>query len=302
MKPQHSEVKHSPATHSPVKRRIAFQGELGAFSQVAAAQLAGGDFVPVPFQSFEEIFLAVRNGKCHAAAVPIENTLHGSVHGNYDLLLKYNLPIRNETYVRIVHNLIAAPHVKFSDVKRVYSHEVALNQCRTFFENHPRIEKQVYYDTAGSVKMVMEKGLRDAAAIASAAAAEIYGANILKKSIEDDRQNFTRFFLLEKPKRREPLPRGKEEKPGDVTYKTSLVFTTRNTPGALFRSLSAFALRDLNLTKIESRPLRGKPWEYLFYLDFIGHTEDTAAKNALRHLAEIADMWRVLGCYPAGKL
>jgi prephenate dehydratase len=278
-----------------LKRKIAFQGELGAFSQVAAAQLAGAPFVPVPFQSFEEVFLAVKNGKCHAAAIPIENTLHGSVHENYDLLLKYNLPICNETYVRIVHNLIAGPRVKFGDITRVFSHPVALNQCRSFFEKNPAIEKTPFYDTAGSVKMLMEEKLADAGAIASSTAAEIYGANILKKSIEDDRENFTRFFLLEKPGRRSAAA----EKA--TRYKTTVVFTTRNIPGALFRSLSAFALRDLNLTKIESRPLRGKPWEYLFYLDFIGHTEDPVSKHALSHLAEFADMWRVLGCYPAGK-
>jgi prephenate dehydratase len=278
-----------------VKRRIAFQGELGAFSQVAAAQLAGELFVPVPFQSFEEVFLAVKNGKCHAAAIPIENTLHGSVHENYDLLLKYNLPICDETYVRIVHNLIAPPRVKFSDIHRVFSHPVALNQCRNFFENNSGIERTPFYDTAGSVKMLMEQGLTDAGAIASSTAAEIYGAHILKRSIEDDRENFTRFFLLEKPGRRtRPAEKG-------TRFKTTVVFTTRNIPGALFRSLSAFALRDLNLTKIESRPLRGKPWEYLFYLDFIGHTEDPVSKHALSHLAEFADMWRVLGCYPAGK-
>ncbi len=280
-----------------VKRRIGFQGELGAFSQVAAAQLARGPFVPVPFQSFEEVFLAVRNGKCHAAALPIENSLHGSVHENYDLLLKYDLPIRNETYVRIVHNLIAAPGVKFSGIRRVFSHPVALNQCRNFFEKNPGVQKTTFYDTAGSVKMVMEEGLRDAGAIASAAAAEIYGAHILKKSIEDDRENFTRFFLLEKPGKRK-LPAAPAK---DVRYKTTVVFTTRNMPGALFRSLSAFALRDLNLTKIESRPLRGKPWEYLFYLDFIGHEADTKSKNALSQLEEYADMIRVLGCYPAGQ-
>jgi prephenate dehydratase len=284
-----------------VKRRIAFQGELGAFSQVAAAQLAGESFVPVPFQSFEEVFLAVKNGKCHAAAIPIENSLHGSVHENYDLLLKYNLPIYNETYVRIVHNLIAAPRVKFSDIRRVFSHPVALNQCRNFFEKNAGVERTPFYDTAGSVKMLMEEGLTDAGAIASSAAAEIYGANILKKSIEDDRENFTRFFLLEMPKRHTRTAEKRSAAKG-ARFKTTVVFTTRNIPGALFRSLSAFALRDLNLTKIESRPLRGKPWEYLFYLDFIGHTEDPVSKHALSHLAEFSDMWRVLGCYPAALL
>jgi prephenate dehydratase len=280
-----------------MRRRAAFQGELGAFSQVAARQLAGDDFIPVPMQSFEEVFVSVVNGKCRHAVIPIENTLHGSVHENYDYLLKYDLLIRGEAFVRIVHNLIARPGVKFSQVRRVFSHPVALNQCRRFFEENPQIEKTPFDDTAGSIKMVMEKGLMDAGAIASANAAEIYGGKILKKSIEDDRENFTRFFLLEKPKR--GFHYGKPH-PG-TRFKTTVVFTTRNVPGALFRSLSAFALRDVNLTKIESRPLRGKPWEYLFYLDFIGHVEEAVCRNALNHLAELADMLRVLGCYPVGE-
>jgi prephenate dehydratase len=284
-----------------MRRRAAFQGELGAFSQVAARQLAGDDFIPVPMQNFEDVFVSVVNGKCHCAVIPIENTLHGSVHENYDHLLKYDLPIRGETFVRIVHNLIAPPRVKFSQVRRVYSHPVALNQCRSFFEENPQIEKTLFYDTAGSVKMVMEKGLTDAGAIASANAAEIYGARILRKSIEDDRENFTRFFLLEKPKRGLRSGKPQVKRQPAKRFKTTVVFTTRNIPGALFRSLSAFALRDINLTKIESRPLRGKPWEYLFYLDFIGHVDDRACCNALNHLAELADMLRVLGCYPMGE-
>jgi len=277
-----------------MRKRAAFQGELGAFSQVAAGQLAGADCIPVPFPSFEEVFVSVVNGKCHCAVIPIENTLHGSIHDNYDFLLKYDLPIRGETFVRIVHNLIVPPGVKFSEIKRVYSHPAALGQCKRFFEENPQIEKTTFYDTAGSVKMVMDKGLTDAGAIASANAASIYGAKILKKSIEDDRENFTRFFLLERPKRGMKPVRPDAAK----RFKTTVVFTTRNIPGALFRSLSAFALRDVNLTKIESRPLRGKPWEYLFYLDFVGHVEDTVCRNALNHLAELADMLRVLGCYP----
>jgi prephenate dehydratase len=277
--------------------RAAFQGELGAFSQVAARQLAGDDVIPVPMQSFEEVFVSVVNGKCHYAVIPIENTLVGSIHENYDHLLKYDLPIRGETFVRIVHNLIAPPGVKFSQVRRVYSHPVALNQCRRFFEENKQIEKTLFYDTAGSVKMVMEKALTDSGAIASANAAEIYGGRILRKSIEDDRENFTRFFLLGKPRQR---PKSVERQT-PKRFKTTVVFTTRNLPGALFRSLSAFALRDINLTKIESRPLRGKPWEYLFYLDFIGHVDDTACRNALNHLAELADILRVLGCYAAGE-
>jgi prephenate dehydratase len=279
-----------------MRLRAAFQGELGAFSQVAARQLAGDDCIPVPMQTFDDIFVSVLTGKCHCGVIPIENALHGSVHENYDNLLKYDLSIRGETFVRIVHNLIAPPGVKFSQVRRVYSHQVALNQCRRFFEENPQIEKTPFYDTAGSVKMVMAEGLTDAGAIASAQAAEIYGAKILKKSIEDNRENFTRFFLLQRPKRGSRVANSQ----GSKRFKTTVVFTTRNLPGALFRSLSAFALRDINLTKIESRPLRGKPWEYLFYLDFIGHVEDPACRNALNHLAELADMLRVLGCYPVG--
>jgi prephenate dehydratase len=281
-----------------MRRRAAFQGELGAFSQVAARKLAGADFIPVPLPTFEEVFVSVVNGKCHCAVIPIENTLHGSVHENYDHLLKYELAIRGEVFIRIVHNLIAPTGVTFRDIRRVYSHPVALNQCRKFFEENAAVERTPFYDTAGSVKMVMEKNLRDAGAIASADAAQIYGGKILRKSIEDDRENFTRFFLLEKPKA------GKRKYPRfepATRFKTTVAFTTKNAPGALFRSLSAFALRDVNLTKIESRPLRGKPWEYLFYLDFIGHVEDPVCRNALNHLAELADMLRVPGCYPAAE-
>jgi prephenate dehydratase len=283
------------AAGSSGARRIAFQGELGAFSQVAAERFLGPDAVPVPLPTFQQVFEAVANGTCAAAAIPIENTLHGSIHENYDHLLKFDLGIRAETFVRIVHNLIAAPGVEFADLKRVFSHPVALAQCLHFFAENPGIQKTTYYDTAGSVKMVMGEGLRDAAAIASAAAAPIYGANILRESIEDDRQNFTRFFLLRPnsaPPEPPPVP--------DVQYKTSIVFTVKNVPGALFRSLAALALRDLDMTKIESRPLRGRPGEYLFYLDFVAAPDEAPARNALGHLRELADMLRILGSYPAG--
>jgi prephenate dehydratase len=280
------------------KITASFQGEPGAFSEMAARQLLGDSVDVLPCQKFADVFKSLESGKVQAAVIPIENSLHGSVHENYDHLLHHDLPIVGETYVRIVHNLIAPPGVSFQKVRRVYSHPVALNQCLRFFEKHPQLEKEPFYDTAGSVKMLMEKNLPDSAGIASAAAAERYGGAILRKSIEDDRQNFTRFFLLNK----NPVPVKRASGRPSVKWKTSLVFTTRNTPGALFRSLSAFALRDLNLLKIESRPLRGKPWEYLFYLDFLGHVEDTVSKNALGHLKELADFLRILGCYPAGEL
>jgi prephenate dehydratase len=275
--------------------RVAFQGDLGAFSQQAIRQLLGPSAEPAPYQRFEEVFAALRAKKVAAAVLPIENTLHGSVHENYDLLLRYDFEITAETSVRIVHNLIAPPGVTFERVRKVYSHPVALNQCLDFFRRNKRVERVTFYDTAGSVKMIMKERPADAAAIASELAAKIYGGKILRREIEDDRQNFTRFFLLEPPGSKPRTMRGAAKNP----WKTSLVFSTKNIPGALFRALSALALRDLNLVKIESRPLRGKPWEYLFYLDLLGRSSDPVVKKALGHLEELADFLRVLGTYRA---
>ncbi|MEO8131741.1 MAG: prephenate dehydratase [Bryobacteraceae bacterium] len=284
-------TKPSKAPKPP--KTAAFQGEKGAFSQVAVQQLLGDEVTVVPCQRFEEVFRALADGKVDVAVIPIENTLHGSVHENYDHLLNFDLPIVGETNVRISHSLIACPGVSFKKIQRVYSHPVALNQCQNFFAANPQFERISFYDTAGSVKMIMEENLPDAAAIASSVAAGIYGAKILKRGVEDDRENFTRFFLLSRPGH--PVPTADAK-----LWKTSLVFTTRNTPGSLFRALSTFALRDLSLVKIESRPLRGKPWEYLFYLDFLGRVDDPVSQKALGHLAELADLLRVLGSYPKG--
>jgi len=279
------------------KKKVAFQGERGAFSEEAARKLLGPAVVVVPCQRFEDVFRSLEQRKTDAAVIPIENTLHGSVHENYDHLLHFDLPIVGETKIRIVHHLIAPADVPFAKLRRVYSHPVALNQCLSFFAKNRQLEQVPFYDTAGSVKMIMSERPPDAAAIASEVAAEIYGAKILRRSIEDDRQNFARFFLLHRPgKNRSRAPRAGK----NAEWKTSVVFTTRNVPGALFRSLSAFSLRDLNLAKIESRPLRGKPWEYLFYLDFIGRVDEPTSQNALRHLGELADLLRVLGSYPRG--
>jgi prephenate dehydratase len=275
------------------KLRAGFQGELGAFSQEAIRQLLGESVRAEPFQKFEDVFKALGAKRIEAAVIPIENTLAGSVHENYDHLLHYDFRIAAETNVRIVHNLIAPPGVRFKQIRRVFSHPVALNQCLDFFESHPQVERIPFYDTAGSLKMVIEENLSDAAAIASSVAASIYGGRILKRAIEDDHRNFTRFFLLNTKK----IPIKNEGK-GPRDWKTSLVFATNNIPGALFRSLSAFALRDLNLTKIESRPLRGKPWEYLFYVDLIGREDDIRVQKALGHLSELAHFLRVLGSYP----
>ena len=274
------------------KQHVGIQGELGAFSQEAARQLLGKRTEVVPFQRFEQVFHALERRKIHAAVIPIENTLAGSVHENYDHLLNFDVRIAAETSVRIIHNLIVPPGVRFQDVRKVYSHPVALNQCLRFFANHPRMERIPFYDTAGAVKMVMAERTGDAAAIASRVAASTYEAKILRRSIEDNRYNFTRFFLLHRGQNA-PAQKRKARH-----WKTSLVFTTRNIPGALFRALSAFALRDISLAKIESRPLRGKPWEYLFYVDLLGRENEPRVQNALRHLTELADFLRVLGSYP----
>src|SRR5436190_6178813 len=227
--------------------KAAFQGERGAFSEEAARRLLGRRVEVLPCLRFEDVFRNLSEKKAQAAVVPIENTLAGSVHENYDHLLRFELPIVAETSVRIVHNLIVPPGVPFRKIRRVFSHPVALNQCLNFFSSNPQIEKVPFYDTAGSVKMIMEKGLRDAGGIASSLAAANYGATILKRSIEDDRRNFTRFFLLRRPEfaRKYPVKTSSRTR-----WKTSLVFTTRNVPCALLRSLSVFALRVLNLAKL----------------------------------------------------
>ena len=275
--------------------RVAFQGELGAFSQQAIGQFLGAGARPVPCQFFDRAFAALASRRVDAAAIPIENTLHGSIHENYDLLIKHDLVITAETNVRIVHHLIGPPEMRFGQVRKAFSKDVALNQCQDFFAKHPRIAQEIFYDTAGSVKMVMEQRPPGGAAIASELAAKIYGGRILKREIEDDRQNYTRFFLLERAGAKPRATKASAKQP----WKTSLVFSTRNVPGALFRALAALALRDLNLTKVESRPLRGKPWEYLFYLDFLGRQDERNVANALGHLRELADYLRVLGTYRA---
>ena len=275
--------------------RVAFQGELGAFSQQAIRQFLGRAAVPVPCEHFEDVFAVLAGSKVRAAAIPIENTLHGSIYENYDLLMKHNFTITAETNVRVVHHLIAPPGLSFREVRRVFSKDVALNQCRDFFARNKQLRQEIFYDTAGSVKMIMEARPPGGAAIASELAAKIYGARILKREIEDDRQNYTRFFLLERSGAKPRTPRSSGKKP----WKTSLVFSTRNVPGALFRALSALALRDLNLAKVESRPLRGKPFEYLFYLDFLGRPGDPNVAHALSHLGELADYLRILGTYRA---
>lgn len=270
-----------------MKPVVAFQGERGAFSEEAAIKLLGSDIELLPCQSFEDIFEAVEQGRSQFCIAPIENSLAGSVYETYDLLLKKDLSVRAEVNLRIVHSLLALPGVRLCDVKRVYSHPVALAQCQEFLRTHRHMEKVPSYDTAGSAKLIREKGLRDAAAIAGRRAAEFYEMEILESEIEDNKANYTRFFLLSREK---GIPEG--------ANKTSIVFSMPNRPGALFKALSVFALRDIDLTRIESRPLHGRPWEYFFYIDFLGSMAEERCRNAVNHLLEIADFLKILGCYP----
>lgn len=266
--------------------KVAIQGELGSFSNEAARRMVPGATV-VPCARSVEVFDRLQRGSVQAAVIPIENSLAGSVTEHFDLLFSHNLFIQKEFRLRIVHNLIAAPGVKLKDLRCAYSHPVALEQCRDFFKKHPKIQPTAFYDTAGSVKHVTETKSVDSAGIASRQAAGVYGGKILAAGIEDDKQNFTRFFLLRRS--RQVLPKAN---------KTSIAFVVKNTPGALYKALSVFALREISLSKIESRPMRGSPWQYVFYVDLL-RGNDEAARHALNHLSEIADPVKVLGIYPA---
>jgi prephenate dehydratase len=273
--------------------RVAYQGEPGAFSQTAARQLLGDDAATIPFRSFEETFQSVAAGDADCCVTPIENSLAGSIHRNYDLLLSSGLTILGETFLRIVHNLIAPPGTTLDDIRRVYSHPVALAQCGRFLRQHPEIEPEPMHDTAGAVRVVMERRRPGEAAIASEAAANIYGGVILATNVEDDPQNFTRFFLLAPPSVSiRPLT-----EPSAQRWKTSLLVEIANTPGSLYRALGVFATASIDLSKIESRPIPGKPRDYAFYLDVVGNLADASIAKAIEQLSEDADSVMVLGSY-----
>ena len=288
--------------------RIAIQGELGSFSHEAAEKMLPRCTV-VPCARSAEVFDRVERESVGGAVIPIENTLAGTVAEHADLMVTRDVFIQGEYLLRIVHNVIAMPGVRLGGLRRVLSHPVALDQCRDFFRSHPKIEAVPFYDTAGSVKHVIAEKLQDAAGIAGKQAAREYSGKIVQASVEDDKSNFTRFFLIRKLGRsgRRSAARSAGKKQGIADYhrliprgsnKTSIVFKVQNVPGALFKSLSVFALRDISLSKIESRPMRGRPWEYVFYVDFL-RGDDEPARNALRHLGEVAEFVKVLGVYPA---
>lgn len=270
---------------------IAFQGEYGAFSEMAARTYFGETVAVRPQANFAALFAAVENGTCSHGMVPIENSLMGSIHENYDLLLKYNLQIVGELKLRIVQNLIVNPGVKLDAIRHIYSQAPALAQCTDFINTLPNAKAVMAPDTAGAVKNLKKTGARDAAAIASTQAAIDYELEILRPGIENNHENYTRFLVVTPD----------ATKPSDPA-KTSIVFAMKNVPGALFKSLSVFALRDLNLLKIESRPLEGKPWEYAFYLDIEGHLDQEPCARAVEHLREIATFVRILGSYRQGTM
>jgi len=265
---------------------VAIQGEAGSFSHAAALETHGRELRLIPCATFTDLFRAVETGQATSGMVPIENTLAGSVHENYDLLSAHPLHVVAETELRIRHCLIAPPRMTLGHVHRVASHPVALAQCRHFFLTHPDVVAVPAYDTAGSVRDVMSGKVDADAAIASKLAAELYGADVLAEGLEDHAENYTRFLVIA----RDPAPR-------EQANKTSLMLSLGNTPGTLHRALGVFAARGLNLTKIESRPLPGRPWEYLFYLDVVDSGQGIGP--AIEELGAFTSGIRILGTYPA---
>jgi arogenate/prephenate dehydratase len=263
--------------------RLAYQGEPGAYSEAAALVYGGAHAETLPCKSFDEVFEAVVKKKATHGVVPLENSIGGTIHRNYDLLLEHELSITGEVELDVVHCLQALPGTKLSDITVVYSHPQALAQCERYLRDLG-LTVEAVYDTAGGAKLVSEQKMPGAAALASRRAAEVFGLEVLQEAVQDYEFNITRFAIIG------------GTAPADGN-KTTIVFSLPSTPGALFKALSVFALRDINLTKLESRPLRGSPWEYLFYVEVDARRDDLSCARALTHLAEFAKWTRVLGTY-----
>ena len=262
--------------------RIAFQGEPGAYSEAAGLRFSDhADLLAC--EAFEDVFAAVASGKATHGILPVENSIGGTIHRNYDLLLENDLPIVGEVTLPITHNLMALPGTALKDVRRILSHPQALAQCERYLKDLG-VTVEAVYDTAGGAKLVSEQKLTTAAALASRRAAEVFGLEVLQEAVQDYEYNITRFAII-------------GGQPAADGNKTTIVFALPSTPGALFKALSVFALRDINLTKLESRPLRGRPWEYLFYVEVEARRDDLICARALTHLAEFARWTRVLGTY-----
>jgi len=282
---------HSNGTNQEDARRIvvAFQGEHGAYSEEAIRQQFGDDVDTLPCEAFEHIFAAVEEGRATYGVVPVENSTAGSINKSYDLLLDHDLKVHGEIVLRVRHNLMAHPG-QGAIIREVRSHPQALAQCEQYL-NRKGYKAIPWYDTAGSAKDLAANPVEGVAAIASKLSASTYGLEIVAEGVEDLNNNFTRFFVIAR---------------GEAAYsernKTSLVFAVPNTPGTLFVALGEFANRKINLCKIESRPRRGKPWQYVFYLDFDGHWQDADAGEALVHLLSHAAFVKMLGSYPAANI
>ena len=269
--------------------KVAFQGERGAYSEAAAIAYFGTEIYPEACQTFDAVFKAVDSGDCDRGIVPVENSLAGSIHRNYDLLQRHTLSIVGEYIFRVRHCLIAHPDVALGDIRKIISHPQALAQCEAYIDKLG-LEREPWYDTAGAVKSLRDDDRRDHAAIASRRAAEVYDMHILAANIEDVAANYTRFLALAQ------VP----EKPTGASTKTSIAFTLPQggaTPGSLFRAIGVFAMRDINLTKIESRPTPVETFNYIFYLDFEGRHDDPRCTRALDHLREMAPDVRIFGSY-----
>jgi len=271
--------------------RIAFQGERGAFSEEAAVKLLGEDIHLVPRPTFEALYSSIVDGAADYILAPIENSLAGSIHRSYDLLISSGVHIQAEVVIPIVHHLIGVPGATFERITQVSSHPVALAQCERFFTNHPTIKRVATDDTAGSVREVMGAGDQAKAGIASKRAATVYGAVILREHLEDHPENYTRFLLL-----------ATSAEVAENADKLSLVLNLAHKPGSLCSALNAFAQRNLNLLKIESRPIPGTPWSYCFYLDLQASLKNRETRAALEELKEFADSVKILGCYPQAKV
>jgi chorismate mutase/prephenate dehydratase len=270
-------------------KKVAFQGEPGAYSESAVFQFFGSKTEAEPCRDFRDVFEHVKTGKTEAGVVPIENSLEGSINQNYDLFFNYDLKVCGEVIVKITHCLIVNPGTDINQIKAVYSHPQALAQCRSYLEKM-KWEIIPTYDTAGSVKIIKEQKLTNAAAIASQRAAEIHKMQILNRDIADNKENYTRFFVLSKT---DSDPTGKD--------KTSIIFSAKHEPGSLYDALGEFAKRKINLTRIESRPTKKTAWEYNFYLDFEGHRTQPICKEALRALEKYAIFVKILGSYPKAR-
>lgn len=267
---------------------VAFQGERGAYGEMAALHFFKKARL-VPLKSFREVFDSAERGDSDAAIVPVENSIEGSVNEVYDLLLETKkLEVVGEVYQRVRHCLIANPGARKKTIKWVHSHPQALAQCREYLQKN-RMESVPAYDTAGAAKMIKEKGSTDSAAIASKRAAELYGMQILDEGIEDRRNNYTRFLVLS--------PRKVRRQERSVNYKTSLIFSVKHVPGALFGIIGELAVRQINLTRVESRPTKETPWEYNFYVDLEGHVDEKRVKQALKAVKSKTLYLKILGSY-----